>query len=93
MTGTKTVVFGIHPTRDGVELATNALLISGFPLADISVLLPESLGVAEGVETGESMGTPGSTITGAVGGAAAGGVLGLMVGIGALPFLTALAWC
>jgi hypothetical protein len=84
MTGNKTVVCGVYDTRDGVELATNALVTSGFPAADISVLLPESLGVAEDVETGESAGAPGSTITGAVGGAAAGGVLGLMAGIGAL---------
>ena len=84
MTGNKTVVFGIYATRDGVELATNALVTSGFPLADISVLLPESLGVAEGVETGDSIGVPRSMITGAVGGAAAGGVLALMAGIGAL---------
>ncbi len=84
MTGNKTVVLVIYATRDGVELATDALVTSGFPLADILVLLPESLGVAEGVETGDSIGVPRSMITGAVGGAAAGGVLALMAGIGAL---------
>jgi hypothetical protein len=84
MTSNKAVVCGIYATRDGVELATNALVTSGFSLADISVLLPESHGVAEDAEAGESIGVRGSTLTGAVGGAAAGGVIGLMAGIGAL---------
>ena len=44
MASKKTAVFGIYSTRDGVETAADLLARSGFPVTDISVLLPESLG-------------------------------------------------
>ncbi len=84
MAGNKSAVFGIYSTLDGVDQATNALVASGFPVAAISVLLPEGLGVANDVATQESMKAPGDAKIGAVAGATAGGVLGLLAGIGAL---------
>jgi hypothetical protein len=44
MASKKTAVFGIYSTREGVERAADVLARSGFPVTDISVLLPESLG-------------------------------------------------
>ena len=44
MSSKKVGVFGIYSTRIAVENATDSLIRAGFPAADISVLLPESLG-------------------------------------------------
>ena len=44
MASKKTAVFGIYSTRENVERAADVLARSGFPVTDISVLLPESLG-------------------------------------------------
>ena len=43
MASKKKAVFGIYSTRVDVERAADMLAKSGFPVTDISVLLPESL--------------------------------------------------
>jgi antitoxin component HigA of HigAB toxin-antitoxin module len=40
----KTAVVGVYTTPEGVELAGNTLVTSGFSNADISVLLPDDIG-------------------------------------------------
>jgi hypothetical protein len=44
MAGKKTSVFGVYSTPQGVELAGDTLVSSGFSNADISVLLPDDIG-------------------------------------------------
>jgi hypothetical protein len=44
MADRKTSVFGVYSTPEGVELAGNTLVTSGFSNADISVLLPDDIG-------------------------------------------------
>ena len=83
MASKKTAVFGIYSTRDGVERAADLLARSGFPVTDISVLLPESLGSRDlGAEKATK--APEGATAGAGAGAVLGGTLGLLAGIGAL---------
>lgn len=83
MASKKTAVFGIYSTREEVERAADLLARSGFPVADISVLLPESLGSKDiGVE--KSTKAPEGATAGAGAGAVLGGTLGLLAGIGSL---------
>jgi hypothetical protein len=102
MASKKTAVFGIYSTRSDVETATELLSRSGFPISDISVLLPESLGTRD-IGTEKTTKAPDGATTGAGAGAVLGGTLGLLAGIGALaipgvgpliaagPIMTALA--
>lgn len=90
----KTAVFGIYPTYSSVESGVDALKTAGFPSADISVLLPESVGSKDFAHEKGTKAPEGAT-TGAGTGAVTGGVLGWLVGIGALaipglgPFIAA----
>src|SRR6202140_1222652 len=83
MASKKTAVFGIYATRDGVETAADLLARSGFPVTDISVLLPESLG-GKDIGTEKATKAPEGAAAGAGSGAVLGGTLGLLAGIGAL---------
>jgi hypothetical protein len=83
MTSKKTAVFGIYSTRAGVERAADVLARSGFPITDISVLLPESLG-SKDIGTQKATKAPEGAAAGAGSGAVLGGTLGLLAGIGAL---------
>jgi len=83
MSSKKTAVFAIYSTRVGVERAADVLARSGFPVSDISVLLPESLGVKD-LGTEKSTKAPEGAAAGASSGAVLGGTLGLLAGIGAL---------
>src|ERR1700692_3617441 len=94
MASKKTAVFGIYSTREGVETAADLLARSGFPVTDISVLLPEMLG-SKDMGTEKATKAPEGAATGAGSGAVLGGALGLLAGIGALaipgvgPFIAA----
>jgi hypothetical protein len=83
MASKKKAVFGIYSTREGVERAADVLARSGFPVSDISVLLPESLGVKD-IGTEKATKAPEGAAAGAGTGAVLGGTLGLLAGIGAL---------
>lgn len=83
MASKKTAVFGIYSTRDGVERAADVLARSGYPVTDISVLLPESLGNKD-IGTEKATKAPEGATAGAGTGAVLGGTLGLLAGIGAL---------
>src|ERR1700721_1093293 len=83
MASKKTAVFGIYSTRDGVETAADLLARSGFPVTDISVLLPESLG-SKDLGTEKATKAPEGAVAGAGSGAVLGGTFGLLAGIGAL---------
>jgi hypothetical protein len=94
MAGKNTAVFGIYPTRTGVETAVEELQRAGFRNTDISVLFPENEGSKDFAhEKGTK--APEGAATGAGTGAVAGGVLGWLAGIGALaipgvgPFIAA----
>jgi hypothetical protein len=90
----KTAVFGIYSSRDTVERAAETLVTSGFAARDISVLMPENLGLRQ-VGTEKATKAPEGAATGAGTGAVLGGTLGLLAGIGALaipgagPFIAA----
>ena len=83
MAGKKTAVFGIYSTRAGAENAIDALTQSGFPISDVSVLVPETLGSKE-MGTEKATKAPEGAAAGAGSGAVLGGTLGLLAGIGAL---------
>jgi hypothetical protein len=83
MANKKVAVFGIYSTREQVETAADALARSGFPVTDISVLLPESLG-GKDLGTEKATKAPEGAAAGAGSGAVLGGTLGLLAGIGAL---------
>lgn len=94
MTGTKTAVFGIYPTRASVDSAVDALKMAEFRNEDISVLFPEGTGTKEFAHEKNTK-APEGAATGAGTGAVLGGGLGWLVGIGALaipglgPFIAA----
>ena len=83
MASKKTAVFGIYSTRTQVETAADLLSRSGFPVTDLSVLLPESLG-SKDMGTEKATKAPEGAAAGAGSGAVLGGTLGLLAGIGAL---------
>src|SRR6202051_4720247 len=95
MSAKKTGVFGIYSTRVAVENATDSLIRAGFPAADISVLLPESLGGPKDMGTEKSTKAPEGTAAGVAAGGGIGGTVGLLAGIGLLaipglgPFIAA----
>ena len=87
-------VFGIFPSRAGLEESVGALRRSGFRPTDISVLLPENIGNKD-IAVERSSKSPEGAATGAASGAVLGGTLGWLVGIGMLaipglgPFIAA----
>jgi len=95
MSAKKTGVFGIYSTRVAVENATDSLIRAGFPAADISVLLPESLGGPRDMGTEKTTKAPEGAAAGVTTGAAIGGTLGVLAGVGLLaipglgPFIAA----
>jgi len=95
MSSKKTGVFGIYSTRVAVENATNSLIRAGFPAADISVLLPESLGGPKDMGTEKATKAPEGAAAGVTTGGAIGGTLGVLAGVGLLaipglgPFIAA----
>src|ERR1700752_4667175 len=90
----KTAVFGIYSSLPSADNATDTLVRSGFPAADISALLPDNLGTKE-IGTQKATKAPEGAATGAGSGAVLGGALGLLAGIGAIaipgvgPFIAA----
>jgi hypothetical protein len=94
MAGKKTAVFGIYGTSGGAENAVDTLTTSGFPISDVSLLVPETLGSRE-MGTEKATKAPEGTAAGATSGAVLGGTLGLLAGIGSLaipgvgPFIAA----
>jgi hypothetical protein len=95
MSAKKTGVFGIYSTRVAVENATDSLIRAGFPAADISVLLPESLGGPRDMGTEKATKAPEGAAAGVTTGGAIGGTLGVLAGVGLLaipglgPFIAA----
>jgi hypothetical protein len=95
MSSKKTGVFGIYSTRVAVENAANSLIRAGFPAADISVLLPESLGGPKDMGTEKATKAPEGAAAGVTTGGAIGGTLGVLAGVGLLaipglgPFIAA----
>jgi hypothetical protein len=95
MSDKKVAVFGIYSTRAAVENATDSLIQSGFPVSDISVLLPESLGGHKDMGTEKATKAPEGAAAGVTAGGAIGGTLGLLAGVGFLaipglgPFIAA----
>jgi hypothetical protein len=95
MSGKKVAVFGIYSTRAAVENATDSLVNAGFPISDISVLLPESLGGPKEMGTEKATKAPEGTAAGVTTGGIIGGTLGLLAGVGLLaipglgPFIAA----
>jgi hypothetical protein len=95
MSGKKVAVFGIYSTRSAVENATDSLVKAGFPTADISVLLPESLGGPKDMGTEKATKAPEGAAAGVTTGGVIGGTLGLLAGVGLLaipglgPFIAA----
>ena len=83
MSGKKTSVFGIYPSESATENAVNILTRAGFPISDVSVLVPESIGPRD-MGTEKATKAPEGAATGASSGAVLGGTLGLLAGIGAL---------
>jgi hypothetical protein len=95
MSGKRVAVFGIYSTRSAVENATDSLVKAGFPTADISVLLPESLGGPKDMGTEKATKAPEGTAAGVTTGGVIGGALGVLAGVGLLaipglgPFIAA----
>jgi hypothetical protein len=93
MAGEQIVVLGIYPQRPGVESAIDALREAGFPNADVSILLPQDIAVANHVP--EASKAPEGLAAGASSGAVIGGALGWLTGVGLLaipglgPFIAA----
>jgi hypothetical protein len=95
MSGKKVGVFGIYSTLTSVENATDSLMRAGFANADISVLMPESLGGPKDMGTEKSTKAPEGAAAGVTAGGVIGGTLGVLAGIGLLaipglgPFIAA----
>ena len=95
MAGKKVAVFGIYSTRAAVENAAESLVTAGFPAADISVLLPESLGGPKDIGAVKATKAPEGTAAGVTTGGIIGGALGVLAGVGMLaipglgPFIAA----
>src|SRR5258708_11499874 len=90
----KTSVFGIVKSHSQAEQVVEGLQDSGFPVSEISVLLPNKEGKHDIGHVKATKAPEGAT-TGATTGGVTGGVLGLLAGIGALaipgvgPFIAA----
>jgi uncharacterized membrane protein len=90
----KTSVFGIVKSHSQAEQVVEGLQDAGFPVSEISVLLPDNEGKHDIGHVKATKAPEGAT-TGATAGGVTGGVLGLLAGIGALaipgvgPFIAA----
>ncbi len=90
----KTSVFGIVKTHSQAEQVVQRLQTAGFPVSEISVLLPDTEGKHDIGHVKATKAPEGAT-TGAATGGVTGGVIGLLAGIGALaipglgPFIAA----
>ena len=91
MSGKKVGVFGIYASRLAVEKATDSLVTAGFPVSDISVLMPETLGGAKHMGTKKATKAPEGTAAGVTAGGVIGGTLGVLAGIGVLAICNCLA--
>jgi hypothetical protein len=95
MSGKKVGVFGIYSTRVAVENAMDSLVKAGFPVSDISVLCPESLGGSKDMGTEKATKAPEGAAVGVTTGGVIGGTLGVLAGVGLLaipglgPFIAA----
>jgi hypothetical protein len=95
MSAKKVAVLGIYSTRGAVENATDSLIKAGFRTADISLLLPESLGGTKVMGTEKATKAPEGAAAGVTAGGVIGGTLGLLAGVGLLaipglgPFIAA----
>jgi len=94
MSGKKTAVFGIYDTQKRAEQAIEVLTRADFPISDISVLVPETIGPRD-MGTEKATKAPEGVAAGVSSGAVLGGTLGLLAGIGSLaipgigPFIAA----
>ena len=94
MENKKTSVFGIYATSAQAERAVDELVRTGFPSADISVLLQDYRGTRDFAHQKDTK-APEGTTTGATAGGILGGTLGVLAGIGAIaipglgPFIAA----
>lgn len=79
----KTSVFGIVRSHSQAEQIVEGLQDEGFPVSEISVLLPDTQGKHDIGHVKATKAPEGAT-TGAATGGITGGVLGLLAGIGAL---------
>jgi hypothetical protein len=90
----KTSVFGIVKSHSQAEQIVEGLQSAGFPVSEISVLLPDTQGKHDIGHVKVTKAPEGAT-AGATTGGVTGGVLGLLAGIGALaipgvgPFIAA----
>jgi hypothetical protein len=90
----KTSVFGIVKTHSQAEKIVENLQDAGFPVSEISVLLPDKEGKHD-IGHVKATKAPEGAATGATTGGVTGGVLGLLAGVGALaipgvgPFIAA----
>jgi len=90
----KTSVFGIVKSHSQAEQIVERLQDAGFPVSEISILLPDNEGKHDIGHVKATKAPEGAT-TGATAGGVTGGVLGLLAGIGALaipgvgPFIAA----
>ena len=90
----KTSVFGIVKSHSQAEQIVEGLQETGFPVSEISVLLPDNEGKHDIGHVKATKAPEGAT-TGATTGGVTGGVLGLLAGVGALaipgvgPFIAA----
>jgi hypothetical protein len=90
----KTSVFGIVKSHSQAEQIVEGLQDAGFPVSEISILLPDNEGKHDIGHVKATKAPEGAT-TGATAGGVTGGVLGLLAGIGALaipgvgPFIAA----
>src|SRR6187397_2495123 len=90
----KTSIFGIVKSHSQAEQIVEDLQDAGFPVSEISVLLPDNEGKHDIGHVKATKAPEGAT-TGATTGGVTGGVLGLLAGVGALaipgvgPFIAA----
>ena len=71
----KTAVFGIYPSLEAANNATDVLVKGGFPSSDISALLPDNLG-SRPIGTAKSTKAPEGAAAGGGSGAVLGGAIG-----------------
>src|ERR1700749_1668948 len=77
----KTAVFGIYPSLEAANNATDVLVKGGFPSSEISALLPDNLG-SRPIATEKSTKAPEGAAAGGGSGAGVGGVAGALIGLG-----------
>jgi hypothetical protein len=78
MPGNNVGEFGIYAFGLAVENAPDSLITAGFPVSDISVLTPETLGGAKGMGTVKTSKAPEGSVAGVTAGGAIGGTLGVL---------------